>query len=662
MDKELYYDFPPLSKNDWENRIKQDLKGKDYNKTLMWELEEELLVRPYYQEEDLQDIPHVQNLCNDSQSAIPGLTGVNSWEIRQKVQEEDLFKANAEGRFLIENGADSVAFAVQKQYASSRRACVVSQAEDLQKLFTGINPVQTPIHLLCGLDAPAIVALLPEFLEISQVSHDSQVSSENFFSCIDYDIFSHWISEGGLPCSQKESFHQMLHLLQFCASNVPKLRCIHISGYIYHLGGADPLEELGIVLAMLHEIIVYFKKEMGDEISFLDTLLPRLWFSLGISSDYFLEIARFRAIRLLFSRVIQEYNPCLTTEHFPLRMYIHGETLPSNKTFYDAHTNILRTSTEGMAAVLGGADSVSGSPFDMDYGNDGGSNIAIRLAVHTQLIQRHEAYLGRVSDPASGSYYIEKLTDFCAQRAWLHFQAIEKKGGLISMMESGELQKSLAEKKEKKKRMVGNRKKTFLGLNQFPPDIKEKQLGKLSKKESQTGGKDNRNIGIHHNSSPFEKIEVITPLRLGEEWEKLRLSTEKHGQAGGKIPKVTLLKAGKLSLAKARADFSLNLFSCAAYVVSDGPFFPISELDQQDFSLLSDSEIIVACAPDQDYPILIEWVQLEMRKKDLNGICLIIAGNPRKITKINGISGYVYQGMNALEELKRYHTHFGIAL
>ena len=454
MPEKLFPEFPPASKKSWQKCLKQigqterteQTEQDNSGESLISHSKNDLNIFPYYCQEDLKNIPHVSSTC----SLMSRPLELKSWEIRQEVHEADYAKANAEGRFLLEAGADGAAFAVHSgtitRKEKKKNSCALSCSEDLEKLFSGIDLKKKKVHFLCGLDSLdflgsldvfPIIHLLPKYLAVSDLS------PQKFFSCIDCDLFSYWLLKKGLSTSSEDAFSKIASTLQFCTAEIPKVRWLCVSGQAYHSCGADPLEEAGFVLAAAHELIAPLQKKIH-----INALLQSLWFSLGISSDYFLEIARLRALRLVFLRLVQEYDSSFQKDSSSFRMYIHGQSLPINKTFVDEHTNILRSSTECTAAVLGSVDSFTCSYFNAATANSSTTRLAKRLAVHTQLIQRHEAHIGRVFDPAAGSYYIEKLTDICAKKIWSYFQKIEKGGGLISMLKKRPLSKRNSPKKK----------------------------------------------------------------------------------------------------------------------------------------------------------------------------------------------------------------------
>ena len=207
-----------------------------------------------------------------------------------------------------------------------------------------------------------------------------------------------------------------------------------------------------------------------------------MWFEFSVSSNYFLEIARLRAARLLWQNIVEQYYPAQSKETNSLPaspMYIHAKASSVDKTIYDAYTNVLRNSLQSMAAIVGGVDSFTCLPFDDPLRRSvplSSAQKGERLAHSAQLIHKHESYLDLVFDPAAGSYYLEKLTDLIAKEAWAAFQKIEKNGGLIEMLRKGQLQAQARKLAEEQLEKAAKRKLTVLGANQFPPPVSKEAI------------------------------------------------------------------------------------------------------------------------------------------------------------------------------------------
>lgn len=686
VESKLFSDFPPVNTEAWEKRIQKDLESQNHSGALHWHLNENLELKPYYRSEDLQfPLPHVLARFFSQDKEGRNSSRPKGAEIRQKIYVRDPKTANAQARKLLSSGADALAFVIGTSDFNHYGACEVRQAKDIQRLIEGIDLDTKPIHFLTGLGSPAFLRLLGECLK--QRNFDAQ----KFFSCIEHDLFSHWLRQGSLPYELSEAFHEITALLKYSGQTFPQVRCISMADEVYYASGANSAQTLGLLLAMSQELLTQLSSEFSLSLS-LEEIVPKFWFQLSLSSEYFLEIARLRALRLLWLQFIHAYRPNLKKDSPLLRIHISGQSSMRNKTLFDAHSNIMRSSTESMSALIGGADSFTCLPFDAVYAMSEGLSqkkskkakpnrakeelLGEHLAINTQLLHRHESYLRRVSDPAAGSYYIEKLTDALARQAWSYFQEIEKEGGIIKLLQSSRLQAQLRKQAEQKLERVARGAVTVLGVNAFPPSYTEDRASS------------HRSFALSHREpSPIKKkdsFETILPLtgqpRLSEGFEKLRLRTIGHVQNGGELPEVFLFLFGGLGISKRRAGFARKFFSCIGYSVMEESGLEESGLGNLEeglegllkkISVKKDGSVMFAlCASDQDYakllPALSKKLEGNFIQKSAKKAArpIYVAADPKKLRLSsilpNFIFGYIYQGMHMLQELERCQKHFGI--
>ena len=373
---------------------------------------------------------------------------------------------------------------------------------------------------------------------------------------------------------------------------------ISVDASRFEESGATTVQELAYALA---EGIEFLAEHKPDDITF----------SFAMGSSYFFQIAKLRAFRLLWSRVAQAFDS-------PVKMHLHCRTSRWNKSIYDAHVNILRGTTEAMSAALGGADSITVEPFDARYKTPDAASL--RLAHNTQLILQKEAYLDRVADPAAGSYYIESLTDSLSREAWKQMQRIEEFGGFHKAHDSGMIPSELAESRRKRDAAVAQRRKVFVGVNQYP-NLAERMLDKIEP---------------HH---------VSNVTRGPEIFESIRLRTEESGES----PLFLLAEFGDVKMRKARSQFITNFFGCAGFTVETRAFASMKEVAG------AQSDVIVLCSSDAEYlPAVVEL------KKELKAIgrstAIIVAGMPKDADalKAAGVAEFVNIKSNAAETLQAW--------
>ncbi len=332
-------------------------------------------------------------------------------------------------------------------------------------------------------------------------------------------------------------------------------------------------------------------------------------FSLAVGSNYFMEIAKLRAMRLLWARLVEQYQP---ESPAAMKTFIHASTARWNKTIYDPYVNMLRTTTEGMSAALGNADSVSVTPFDVAFKESG--VFSDRIARNQQLILKEESYLNKVADPGAGSYYIENLTHSMAHHAWALFQEVEARGGMIECVKTGFVQDQVMMIRRQKEADIAQRRIVLIGTNQYP-NTQETMLNSVD-------------VAVDGEiaESAYKRL---TPFRIASEFEMVRLATEKHVKSGNKRPSVFLFTMGNLAFLRARAGFSSNFFGCAGYEIIDNPGFS-AIAEGVEAAMESRSEIVVICSSDEEYSAIVPEIAKQLKSGNPK-ICVVVAGYPKEI-------------------------------
>jgi methylmalonyl-CoA mutase len=360
----------------------------------------------------------------------------------------------------------------------------------------------------------------------------------------------------------------------------------------------------------------------------------KIRFSFSIGSNYFFEIARLRAARLLWSVITDKYNPA---DRASCRMEIHCTTGRWNKTMYDPYVNMLRTQTEAMSATLGGTDSLTVEPFDAAFRKP--DRFSERIARNQQLLLKEEAYFDKVADPAGGSYYIEKLTRLIAENAWDLFIETEGNGGFIESLKSGSIQGRIRESAKRKRNDVASRKEILLGTNQYP-DLKETKARSVQK-----------------SSEAAEDCDLIVePVRLSrgsEELERLRLAADN----APKRPVVFMLTLGNAAMRRARAQFSCSFFACGGYNVIDNHGFNSPEEGVEE-ALKAGAAVIVVCSSDEEYELLAPAVFEKIAGRAIT----VVAGNPdcKERLREAGIEHFIGIKSNLVDTLKEFHRMTGL--
>ena len=362
----------------------------------------------------------------------------------------------------------------------------------------------------------------------------------------------------------------------------------------------------------------------------------RIKFNMGISSNYFMELAKFRAARMLWAEIVKAYG----AEEECCKMMVHAVTSQFNQTIYDAHVNLLRSQTETMSAALAGVDSIETLPFDLQYKQP--DEFSERIARNQQLLLREESHLNKVVDPAGGSYYIETLTASIAEVAWKLFNEVEEQGGFLTLLEKGEVQKKVNESGVKRHTDVARRKEILLGTNQYP-NFNEKALDKIEKSGEACG------CGCKNDEVVDGAVEALVFDRAASQFEQLRLDTERSG----KRPKVFMLTIGNLAMRLARAQFSANFFGCAGYEIIDNIGFKTVK-EGVDAAIEKGADVVVLCSSDDEYAEFAPEAY-----KELNGRAMfVVAGAPACMEdlKAQGIEEFIHVRVNVLDTLVKFNA------
>ena len=363
----------------------------------------------------------------------------------------------------------------------------------------------------------------------------------------------------------------------------------------------------------------------------------RIIFSFSIGGNYFMEIAKIRAARLLWSKIVEQYNP---GDENAFKAFINSTSLTWNKTIYDPYVNMLRTTTETMSAAIAGADSISVAPFDIAFKE--ADDFSYRIARNQQLLLKEESYLDKIVDPAAGSYYIENLTDSIAQYAWQNFLAVEDKGGFAKALREGYVQDEVAKTAQQRDMEIATRRTTIIGTNQYP-NLTETMSAKIEKH------------GCCCNCEKGDEIKTLEPYRGAEAFEHLRLATEKSG----KRPKVFLLTYGNLAMRRARSGFATNFFGVAGYEIIDNNGFASAE-EGVKAALEAKADIVVLCSSDDEYAEITEQACNLLKGKVKS---IVLAGFPKDMVetyKGYGIDEFIHVKTNVLECLTNFQKLFGI--
>jgi methylmalonyl-CoA mutase len=441
MQEKLFSEFsiPPLE--EWITALSKELKGRDYREALKWNTEDAIELLPFY-----TSIPEGSET---TPGVFPFLRGFrkenNNWEIDQEIVICDNFvTANRLALEALNGGASSITF-------NGR----IELRDDLDLLLKGIEISYISINFRLHNDPVQFTELLKDYCEINSIRFSALTGS------IITDPFTRIITNGDWFINEESDKKQIIAQAQLLQSNT-YFRSVTIDATVFHNAGATPVQELAYAAAAGHE---YLNLLVNSGMN-IDTAAARIQFRFSSGVDLYQEIARLRAFRVIWSNIIQAYNPEHNCTH---KAWIHSETSMLYRSSADQYTNLLRFTTSVFAAVCGGADAVSVLPFDAK--ND--FSFSLRMGRNIQLILKEESGLGKIADPAGGSYFIEHLTKDLAEKSWKKFVKIESSGGYLNEIEKGVVQEEILVSADKKKEDFRNGKLKMIGLN-FYQDPKDK--------------------------------------------------------------------------------------------------------------------------------------------------------------------------------------------
>lgn len=611
--KETLFDaFSPISTEEWKAKITADLKGADFDKKLVWRTNEGFNVQPFYRREDIANLPHIGSLPGEY-PYVRGTRDNNDWLIRQGVQGATAEEMNAHARHIIDKGAEAIGISLKGDVTEADLATILKDV-DLKKVEVNIN--------CCPGKAAVVAAELVKLVKAAGAEKD-------FRGSIEFNPFRRLIKHG---LAFPKDIAAEGKALYEAVKDVKGIRCFAVDSFLFNNAGAFITQELGYALAWGAEWMTL----MTEAGLTAEETAARIKFNMGISSNYFMELAKFRAGRLLWAEILKAYG----VAEAECKMHVHATTSMFNQTLYDSHVNLLRTMTETMSAALAGVDSLETLPFDICYKNP--DEFSERIARNQQVLLREESHLNKVVDPAGGSYYIETLTASIAEQAWKVFNEVEDNGGFGAMLAKGEIQAKVNESGVKRHLDVARRKENLLGTNQYP-NFNEKALDKVNE-ESKC------KCACHpEGEKPAEAVESLRSERAASQFEALRLATERASHR----PKVFMLTIGNLAMRLARAQFSSNFFGCAGYEIIDNIGFNTVK-EGVDAAMEKGADIVVLCSSDDEYA---EFAPEAF--KELNGRAMfVVAGAPACMEdlKAQGIENFIHVRVNVLDTLEGFNA------
>lgn len=614
--KKLFSEFPPVSKEQWIAKATEDLKGGDFQKKLVWRTYEGFDIQPFYTLEDLEGKELVNNLSR-AFARDENATGARSWVNYAEVLVDDEAKANKVAlENLDERGADGIVFNLDGR-----------ETVDFDTLLKGIEVVYCAVSF----KGAACAGKLTEgyFAYLNKKGVDLKKVNGYVYN----DPIGAWTVSGKEPC------YKCLAKAIKTTAAAPGFYALTVCSAPFVNAGSNYTQELAFTLAKLTDYIEKLEAEGVTAKEVFESAMPVM----GMNTDYFFEIAKFRALRALWIEFEALYNTGLD----PKSVKIGAESSVWAVAKYDPYVNMLRSTTEGMSAVLGGVDALAMAPYDSSFEQP--TSFSSRIALNISHLLKEESYFDKVVDPAGGSYYIENLTNTLIEKALELFKATEAAGGFVAQFSEGKIQEQIAKVREAKRKDIAQRKQAYVGVNRYP-NTKE-----VLDEPQCCGGKK-----CHEKP---EGLELLPSQHAAKPVECLRQRTEMYAKESGRRPKVFLAGYGNPAMRTARATFSGDFFGVAGFEILPEGVYPDAVTAGKE-SAKADAEIVVICSSDDDY-VASAADFARAFKAVASGKTLVVAGYPADVVedlKAAGVDDFIHVKVNALEALKGYQEKLGIKI
>jgi methylmalonyl-CoA mutase len=703
-------DFPPPTYADWRQLVEAELKGVPFEKKLVARTYEGIALQPIYRREDVADLPHVASLPGFApfvrgRKASGYLT--QSWEVSQEIFNSSPAEFNTAARAYLGRGLTGLNIVLDQATRNGQDPDTAAAGEvgagglsvatlaDMAKALDGVDLEKVPLLVRSGASALPFAALLVALCQ----KQGKAVSALR--GCIEMDPLGVLAHAGKLPQSLAGAYREMAELVRWAAKQAPELQTVCVHSRSWHEAGSNAAQELAFALATG----VDYLRALNARGLGVNLAAPRVRFALTVGANFFTEIAKLRAARMLWATAVAALGGNAEAQ----KLTLHVRTSLWNKTVLDPHVNLLRGTVEAFAGVMGGCDSLQVGAFDEVVRTP--DEFSQRIARNTQIILQKECDLDRVIDPAGGAWFVERLTDSIARAAWALFQEVEKRGGMAAAMKAGFPQAEVAKTAAEKLKNVATRRDVIIGTNQFA-NLKEKPLPKpacdaaafqrlraeqvaafrTSADEAQStaviaklakiveAGKTGlfatcveavaagATLGeitraLRANDQPDAPVTPVKLQRAAQEFERLRAAVECYAAGTGARPKVFLANMGPLAQYKARADFSRGFFAVGGFdTVYPKGFATVEEAAAK--ALESGAPVIVICSTDETYPALVPGLVKAIKDKDARRTVVLAGYPPDQVAAHQqaGVDEFVHVRVNAVELLTNLLKKVGVAL
>ncbi len=689
-------EFPIPDYETWYETTVAALKDVSFDKHLTTLTYEGLVLQPLYRRDDLQGI--------DWQKALPGAppfvrgtqsTGYKAWTVAQALFDGTPEAFNTALRHDLEQGQTAINLVLDGPAQSGldpdstqpgevgQGGISIVSVDDLAQALAGIDLGALPLFIQTGAAALPVTALLAAYIQ--QSGHNQALLKGG----LDCDPLGRLARIGTLPQSLEHAYNDMAEITRWTG---PDFATIGVNTTVYHHSGANAVQELAFALATGVEYI----RQMLDRGLNIEAIASHMRFTFAIGSNFFMEIAKLRAARSLWSQAVRAFGGSENAQ----KMTIHACSSLLNKTKLDPYVNMLRTTVETFAGAVGGSDSMQVAPFDAPI--RGSDEFSRRIARNQQLILQAESNVNHVADPAGGAWYVEMLTDWLAHAAWEKFQEIEADGWMFAALKSRVLYNEVTAIAEKRQTNVDRRKDVLVGTNMYA-NIQEKPLADNTDYEAifrarvaavqQYRSQHDATTALNHlrtsdtstrlenainaaahgatlgeisvalwaDSTRMASITPFTAHRLSEPFEKLRQAANNYAAHAGHPPQIFLANMGPLRQHKARTDFAVGFYEVGGYeMLNPGGF--ATPVEAAEAAITAGAPVVIICSTDETYPDIVPSLVQQIKAAQPD-IYIILAGYPQdQIIEYEavGVDDFIHIRSNCYQMNHKLHQYLGV--
>lgn len=693
----LFADFPAATDADWRQAAEEGLAGASFEKKLITRTAEGIDLQPIYSRADGEKLslpeawPGLAPYVRGADALGSRATG---WYICQEPGSRTPTEFNTALKSALHLGQNAVSLPLNRATRlgldpasvpvaeGADRGLSLTSVEEVEQILQGVDLAAAPLFVSAGLAALPITALIAAWL----TKQGRPIGTLN--GAILSDPISEWLRCGKLPVSLEKTYDDMALLTQWVAKDKLPLRTIGVDAGLWAEAGASAVQELAFGLATgVHYLHALHRRKLSA-----DEMGPRFLFSYSLGSNFFMEIAKLRAARLLWARAIEAAGGGSAAQ----RLVCHGRTTRWNKTVLDQHVNLLRTTTEAFAGVVGGCAGLQVGAFDECHRTP--DEFSQRLARNIQIILAEECQLGRVVDPAGGSWYIETLTRQLADKAWALFQDIERRGGMAAAIQEGYPQLLVEKTATERLAAVESRRDGVIGTN-LHPNLKEKlaaveaavaQLGvarpqlsanarlaltrlvsaervalpvALQAAFAEGATLDSVTAALATAGDTAPVVKTVVSRRRAEPFEALRRRSEACLARTGARPKAFLATMGPRKQHAARAEFSAGFFGAGGFETIPNKGFETPEAAAE-AAIKSGAPVVVVCSTDETYPALVPLLA-QVLKAAAKPPLIVLAGLPatpelQQQFKTAGVDEFIHVRANCAKLLATLQDKLGL--